>query len=414
LLTLIHMLMPLDDAAHQEAFDDSVVLIVDDEKGPRESLRMILAPGHRVVIASDGTEALELLRTQRVDLVTVDLNMPGLKGDELVGIIRDEFPQIEIIIITGFGTLETAVSGIRRGVCDFLTKPFDVVQVTAAVSRALQRQQGRRRLVLFLEGVGSVLGRHRGADEILDEIEESSDLQGRLRSLLEEPVLAQTVPATGCLDERTVEFLELLAETIENRDPGMRGHARRVSFYAGLLAERLCLGRHTQEQTRLAAFVHDLGKLGLYSEALPSDDTLDDEQRKAVEQHPLIGERLFRPLAMPAAIASAVRHHHERWDGAGYPDGLRGDEIPLIARIIAVTDAFDTMVCERPYQTACEHAEALAALKERAGSQFDASLVEAFVALMEKGARAPSDSGQQRAKPDVLAFEEPLVASGSS
>ena len=117
-----------------------VILIVDDEKGPRESLRMILSPTYRVVLATSGMEALDILRTQNVNLVTVDHNMPGIKGDELAGIVRDEFPQIEIIIITGFGTLETAISGIRRGVCDFLTKPFDVVQVTDAVSRALERQ----------------------------------------------------------------------------------------------------------------------------------------------------------------------------------------------------------------------------------------------------------------------------------
>ena len=113
------------------------ILVVDDERGPRESLRMILSGSHDVTTADEGAEALEILRTESIDLVTVDLNMPGMKGDELMRTVRSEFPQTEIIIITGCGSVETAVEGIRHGVFDYLTKPFDVVQVTASVERAL-------------------------------------------------------------------------------------------------------------------------------------------------------------------------------------------------------------------------------------------------------------------------------------
>jgi putative two-component system response regulator len=384
------------------------ILVVDDERGPRESLRMILSNEYRVITAENGSQALEILRTDDIDLVTVDLNMPGIKGDQLVGIIRDELPQIEIIIITGFGTLETAIAGIRRGVCDFLTKPFDVVQVNGAVSRALHRQQGRRRLVRFLEGVGTVLGRDRTAHDILAELEEDAQLQGRLRALLEDPSLQPDTTSSGSLDPRTVEFLELLAETIESRDPEMRGHARRVAFYAGLIADRMNLGVTLQQQARIAAFLHDLGKVGLPSEVILAGETFDSAQRSAVEQHPLIGERLIRPLGLPSEIEGAIRHHHERWDGTGYPDQLTGEEIPLLARIVCVADAFDAMVCQDYFTPARGRVEALQELQANAGTQFDAYIVKVICEIAEVGLHGPTTLDLVSNNLDGLEFAKSL------
>ncbi len=122
------------------------ILIVDDERGPRESLRMILASNHRVLQASSGADALELIRSDHVDLITLDLNMPGMHGQELMRTVRSEFPNIEIVIITGCGSIESAAEGVRAGICDYIQKPFDVVQVSAAVGRALARKQARGRL----------------------------------------------------------------------------------------------------------------------------------------------------------------------------------------------------------------------------------------------------------------------------
>ena len=390
------------------------ILVVDDERGPRESLRMILSSDYRVITAENGTEALEVLRGDEIDLVTVDLNMPGIKGDQLVGIIRDEFPQIEIIIITGFGTLETAVSGIRRGVCDFLTKPFDVVQVNGAVSRALHRQQGRRRLVRFLEGVGTVLGRDRTAQDILIELEESAQLQGRLRALLEDPSLQPDSLVSGNMDPRTVEFLELLAETIESRDPEMRGHARRVAFYAGLIADRMSLGITLQQQARISAFLHDLGKVGLPVEVIPCATTFGAAQRSVIEQHPLIGERLIRPLGLPDEIESAIRHHHECWDGKGYPDRLKGEEIPLLARIVAVADAFDAMVCEDSYTPARGRVEALQELQAKAGTQFDPYVVKVICEIAEVGIHGATPRELVGSALESLEFAESLSGEKSS
>jgi len=137
------------------------VLTVDDERGPRESLRMILEPSHRVLQAGCGSDALEILRTRAVDVVTLDLQMPGMRGDELICAVRREFPGVEVIVITGCGSAASAAEAVRQGICDYLQKPFDVVQVTAAVTRAVARRTARARLLRFLEDLGAVLGRDR-------------------------------------------------------------------------------------------------------------------------------------------------------------------------------------------------------------------------------------------------------------
>jgi putative two-component system response regulator len=362
------------------------ILVVDDERGPRESLRMILSGGHAVTTANEGAEALEILRTESIDLVTVDLNMPGMKGDELMRTIRSEFPQTEIIIITGCGSVETAVEGIRHGVFDYLTKPFDVVQVTASVERALARRDSRQRMVSFLEGISRVLGRNRDSSLVLEELDASPLAQERLRTILMEPVLGSESGHPRPSGPRTIEFLEVLAETIESRDIYMRGHARRVAFYADLVATRLCLSREEREHVRLAAFLHDIGKVGAASDLLAGKVLPERERLESIQDHPAIGERLLRPLGLAAPVATTVRHHHERYDGAGYPDGLAGDDIPLASRVISVVDAFDAMTCERPYRAARTQPEALSILHDESRKQFDPAIVEIFCELAASGA----------------------------
>ena len=362
------------------------VLIVDDERGPRESLRMILSGSHDVTTAESGAAALEILRTEDIDLVTVDLNMPGMKGDELMRTVRAEFPQVELIIITGCGSIETAIEGIRHGVFDYLTKPFDVVQVLASVERAVARRKSRGRMVEFLQGISRVLGIDRDSKLIVEELEASGLAQERLRRVLEEPILGGTSDAGRSNSAFAIEFLEVLAETIESRDLFMRGHARRVAYYADLMAQRLLLSLEVRDHVRIAAFLHDIGKVGAPSDLLDGKSMPESERSAAVRAHPEIGERLLRPLGLKDAIAASVRHHHERYDGAGYPDGLFGEQIPLPARIIAIADAFDAMTGERPYRRARSHEEALAEIRREAHGQFDPNLVEIFCELIENGA----------------------------
>jgi len=362
------------------------VLVVDDERGSRESLRMILSPHHNVLQAGSGAEALEALRTSKVELMTLDLNMPGMKGEDVMRVVRSEFPQVEIIVITGCGTLESATSGIRYGICDYLQKPFDVVQVTASVLRALSRQRARTRLSAFLEELGEVVGKERDAHAILTDVERSQKLRGRLGGIFSERGPASQ-PANGSpLDPpRTIEFLEVLAETIETKDRFMRGHARRVALYAGLMADRLCLSAEDHEHVRIAAFLHDLGKVGVPTDLLLRAGALDANERHLVEQHPAIGARLIKPLDIPTAVSLAIRHHHEWWDGSGYPDGLSGEDIPLSARIISVADAFDAMSCDRPYRHALARQVITDEFKHFGGRQFDPNLAKEILLLLDTG-----------------------------
>lgn len=357
------------------------ILVVDDELGPRESLRMILRPAYEVLTASDGSEALEALRGAPVDLVTLDLNMPGLQGEELMRVIRREFPQVEVIVITGYGSVESAVEGLHYGICDYIQKPFDVVKVLTAVARGLSNRQGRRQLAAFLERLGELLGRGDEVQRILARIERSPRIQRRVGELLTD--LDAPHPGEERERVRTSSFLEVLAETIEAQHDFMRGHAQRTSFYAGLLSDRLCLGSREQEHVRMAGFLHDVGKIGVPSELLARPAALDPQERLLVERHPVIGVSLVDPLGLPAEVSMAIRHHHEWWDGRGYPDGVYGNQIPLPARIVAVADAYDAMTSDRPYRRALSQEVAIDELKRFSGVQFDPVLVKEFLCIVE-------------------------------
>jgi putative two-component system response regulator len=381
------------------------ILVVDDERGPRESLRMILSPSFRVLAAGSAIDALAILRRESVEIVTVDLNMPGMGGQDLIRRVHEEFPNTEIVVITGCATVESAAESVRIGICDYLEKPFDVVKVGAAIARAISRRRARGGLRAFLEELGAVVGREQDAAAILHEVGRSQKLRGRLGQLLtgrgdEDAARAEAE------ERRTIDFLEVLAETIETKGEFMRGHARRVSFYAGLLAERVGLFGREQEQVRIAAFLHDLGKVGVPSELLLREGALDPNERKIVEQHPLIGARLVRPLLLQSDLTLAIQHHHEWWDGTGYPDGLSSQDIPHAARIVSIADAFDAMSCDRPYRRALRRPVVLGELRRFAGVQFDPNLAKEFAAIVESSAQdvditvlaesAPAESASTR------------------
>jgi putative nucleotidyltransferase with HDIG domain len=252
------------------------------------------------------------------------------------------------------------------------------------VERALSRQRARGRLSSFLEELGAVVGRDREVDLILHDVQRSQKLKGHLGGLLQGR--GRVDAETALVDPpRTVEFLEVLAETIETKDHFIRGHARRVAFYASLLADRLCLSAEEQARVRIAAFLHDIGKVGVPTDLLMRNGGLAENERKIVEQHAEIGSRLLKPLDIPPSVATAIRHHHEWWDGTGYPDGLVGEEIPLIARIIAVTDSFDTMACDRPYRAALDRNAIHGEFRRFSGVQFDPELVKEFFGILETG-----------------------------
>ncbi len=376
----------------------ATILVVDDERGPRESLRIILKPNYDVIVARSGSEALQVLRTRRVDLVTLDLNMPGMQGEELMGLLRHEFPQVEIVVITGHGSLENAAEAIRCGVADYLQKPFDVVQVSAAVFRSLARQRGRSRLVDFLSSLGEVVDVHDQVESLLRQVHEDPRVGRRIGALLDAAEPADRESAAQALG-----FLEVLADTVEVQSGFLRGHARRTGFYAGLLADRMQLDAQLIEDVRIAGFLHDIGKIGVPTELLTRPGALDPKERDVLEKHPEIGARLLEPLGMASAITSAVRHHHEWWDGRGYGDGLFGEQIPESARIVAIADAYDAMTCDRPYRKALAPDVVRHEMGRYAGVQFDPVLAKEFLCLIDASEvplQVLADASASRPEPD--------------
>ncbi|MFQ5457846.1 MAG: HD domain-containing phosphohydrolase [Myxococcota bacterium] len=376
-------LTPIEATELTNAKDSTLketVLIVDDERGPRESLRMILKPTFDVLVAAGGQEALNIVKERPVDLVTLDLNMPGVKGLEVLRAIRNTSPTTEVIIITGFATVQSAVEGIRYGVHDFITKPFDIGEVMATIDRALRKQRAVKRLHEFLEGMGSLLGKNRPAEQSLSFVEADSELLAGMRDAIQQ---AFQPIALSNSHQRVFEFIEVLADTLESKDEYTHGHSRRVSYYASLLAENAGLDTEEREEVRLASFLHDIGKVGVSNRLIMKDGRLTAEEHAVVAKHPEIGENLILPLNLPQGIVRAVRHHHEQYDGNGYPDRLSGEDIPMSARIILIADAYDAMNSNRPYRKALPKEAIIREFRKHAGTQFDPELAEQFVALLE-------------------------------
>jgi putative nucleotidyltransferase with HDIG domain len=193
------------------------------------------------------------------------------------------------------------------------------------------------------------------------------------------------------LRDQFIELLKSLSETIDARDPHTRGHSKRVARYALVVARRMEWPPDRQHRLEIAALLHDVGKLGVEAFILAKPATLDEREMAAVRYHPLLGVRILESVQQLADIIPFIRHHHERFDGGGYPDGLRGEDIPPEARILSVADAYEAITSHRPYRRARTPREALEEIRKGAGSQFDPQVVEAFEAAFTDGLLEPSN-----------------------
>ena len=332
-------------------------LVVDDEPGVRRSLaRMLQAQGFQCFEASTGLEALELLeRIGETPLIVSDMRMPELDGIGFLEAVRRRYPDTSVIMLTGLSDTTTAVDCLHLGAADFLLKPISMNELQARVARALEK----RALVL-----------------------QNRYYQENLERRVHEQ--AQRI------QELFLQGVQMLARALEAKDAYTRGHSIRVSRYAVATARRMGFQGALLDGIRLGGELHDIGKIGTRESVLHKPGSLTAEEFRQISEHPILGERMLSPLARESPdVLRIVRSHHERLDGRGFPDGLRGERIPVEARIVAVADAFDAMTTRRPYRESRPPEQAMAELRRVAGTQLDPEAVEAFVAAHPHPERLP-------------------------
>lgn len=311
------------------------ILIVDDIEANRALLSRLLAPeGHTVDVARDGSEAMQLVAERLPDLVLLDVMMPGLTGFEVCRELKRNPATrlIPVVLITGLQETRDRIDGLNAGADDFITKPFNLHELRARVQSLL-----------------------------------------RLKRYTDELETAESVIVS-------------LALTIEARDAYTQGHCQRLAAYATALGETLGLHDDDLKALHRGGFLHDIGKIAVPDAVLLKPGPLTAEEFEIMKQHPIVGERLCGSLRSLARVRPIIRHHHERLDGGGYPDGLQGDATPLLAQILGIVDLFDAVTTERPYKPTHSVEHALGELAEEVARGWRRpDLVEAFESTVRSG-----------------------------
>ena len=326
------------------------ILVADDEPEIRHVLSDLLSPLYDCDAVGSAEEAVECLRGGAYDLVISDIMMGGMSGLDLIPRVKELSPDTVVIMISGVQTVESAINALRAGAFDYVMKPFDLHHVEAAVSRALEHHHLRaekRRYETYLEEMVT---------------QRTEELDGALRSL-------------GDAYRTT---LKALTAALETRDLETHGHSERVVNFSLRLGRELGLDAEQMRSLEFGSLLHDIGKIGVPDAILRKPAKLTEDEWVRMREHPLHGQKILRGIEFLEGAARVVAQHHEKWDGSGYPLGLKGEGIDLNARIFAVADAFDAITSDRVYRAGRSYDEALAELDAFAGIQFDPRVVEGF------------------------------------
>ena len=351
----------------------SNILIVDDEIGPRESLRMVLKPNYNVYTVENGYAAIQMIQQVEMDVLTLDLKMPGMNGIETLKEIRMLSPDVMVIIITGYGTLKTAIEAIRYGVFDYIPKPFNVPEILSIIDKSIQR---RKLNLKVKEVLGNCFNQQLLKEPVVNDSLSPEEDKAVTDCKWDDINLSDT---QSCL-----EFAKVLAYTLEEKDPYTSGHSERVCYYSDFISKRLSLSPKERSELQIASYLHDIGKIGISNRFINKKGTLTSTDWAVIKQHTRKSIELLVPLNLSSNIISYIQHHHERYDGTGYPDGLAGEKIPLGARIIAISDSYDSMTSDRPYRKPLTNGDAKSELLKNAGKQFDPKLVALFLDVLKE------------------------------
>lgn len=330
------------------------IVTTDDDQAIRKVLQILLRKeGYQVTVCSSGDELLTTLKASSatVDLVLLDIKMPGLSGMQVLEIVKRTYPRIPVVMLTAFNDLDTGMKAIRLGASDYLAKPVQREVLVECVSRVLAATALKQ-------------------DEVAEK-DHSLAHRKELEDQLQRALIA--------LKSTTLSTLEAFTETIEQKDPYTKGHCSRVRTIALAIARQLNFSEERLHILEGGALLHDIGKIGIPEEILNKPSKLTKSEYALIREHPVAGERIVTHIDMFQAYRPIIRSHHERMDGKGYPDGLKGDQIPLDVRIVSLADAFDAMTTSRAYRSALPTELAVEELKLFSGIQFDPDLVNLFI-----------------------------------
>jgi len=328
------------------------ILIVDDERIICNLLaHMFTKEGYSCVTANNGREALYHFYKDNFSLIISDIKMPKMDGIELLKKVKAIDPKMMVIMVTAYPEIDMVVEALRLGAYDFIIKPIDLDLVILSVKKALERKRLEDEVELYRKNLERFVE------------ERTSKLQEAYRTL----------------KKAHLESVKVLAEAVDAKDPYTRGHSDRVKRMSLRLALSLGLTEDKLEILEYGALLHDIGKIGINDGILQKPGSLTPEEYQSVQEHPLIGVKIVEGVEFFKDKIPMIRNHHEYFDGSGYPDGLIGEVIPLEARIIAVSDAFDAMTSLRPHRPAMPLEDVLAEMEKGKGRQFDPKILEIFL-----------------------------------
>lgn len=333
------------------------ILVVDDEEAIREVVSTLLeARGYECSVVSNGRQALEKFQGEAFDLVLSDIVMPEMDGLKLLEQIQVHDPDVPVIMVTAMHDISIALEAIRAGAYDYILKPFEKDQIYMSVSRAIEH----RRLV-----------------------QENRSYQTDLEHLVAERT-QQLSTALQDLEESYDYTLEALGGALDAKDAETEGHCQRVTAFTITIARAMGVQGVELRHIARGAFLHDIGKMGIPDHILRKPGPLTPEEREIMRQHSEIGYTVLERIPFLKEAAEIVLTHQECYDGSGYPRGLRGDDIPLGARIFAVADTLDAMISDRPYRKALPISAAREEIRRNSGTQFDPRIVQVFMSIPDR------------------------------
>ena len=349
------------------------ILIVDDEPEITAILSDLFYGKYDCTTAGSAEEALGRLAVTDYELVVSDITMPGMSGLDMIPHVKSNSPNTVVVMISGMQTVESAIEALRLGAFDYVMKPFDLRQVEAVVTRALEHQD-------------LIVAKQRYEDHLEELVEQRT---------------AELDQALNSLEDAYRSTLKALTAALETRDLETHGHSERVVSYSMRLGREYGLDGERLKALEFGSLLHDIGKIGVPDLILRKPAKLTSEEWVLMREHPVHGQQILRGIKFLEGAARVVAQHHEKWDGSGYPLGLSTDDIDICARIFSVADAFDAITSDRVYRKGKPYQAAAQELDEWAGKQFDPKVVEAFH-------RVPPEDWQELHDRSLMKKEEAL------